>query len=53
MPKYHTRAGADDRARSEDFLTMTGIRNLVSLPVAAVAILALLVSALTFPPPKF
>ena len=30
---------------------MTGIRRLVSLPVAAVAILALLVVALTFAPP--
>ena len=30
---------------------MTGIRSFASLPVAAVAILALLISALTFAPP--
>ena len=35
----------------EDVPTMTGIRSFASLSVAAAAILALLVSALTFAPP--
>ena len=50
-PNYHTRAGADDRANSENVPTMTNIRSFASLPVAAVAVLVLLVSALTFAPP--
>ena len=36
----------------EDVPTMTGIRSFASLPVTAVAILALIAVALTFAPPS-